>query len=332
MKKSILLMLCGGFSSSLSVSYAASNAQGQAAAYQKIGIDARILGMGGAGVAVTGDTNSTYWNPAGLSRLKRPEAAAMHTSLTLDRNYNYFSYSVPKKGGLTFGFAYHRFSVDGIPETRIYDGTRGMLAIDVDGNGRFDDPVLTQDGANPAANPNRATDSVKVFSYFEDAETSYSLSAAKDLNKKLSLGATLKFLEQTLFTEKANGTGLDLGLQYRHSSRVTFGLAFKDLFESLKWSTGRKDDVPVTTTIGGAFKLKSGALVSVDAVKREHEKFGMRFGAEKWFMNKYGLRVGNKEGEFTVGASAIVKEWTFDYAYNDEDLGSVQRISLKRSF
>lgn len=332
MRKSVLLVLCSGLASTWNTAYAASNAQGQAAAYQKIGIDARILGMGGAGVALTGDTNSTYWNPAGLTQLKRPEAAAMHTSLTLDRNYNYFSYSVPKKNGITFGFAYHRFSVDGIPETRVYDGTRGMAAIDVDGNGRFDDPVLTQDAGNPAGNPNRTTDSVKVFSYFEDAESSYSLSAAKQINTKLSVGASLKFLEQSLFTEKADGTGLDLGLQYKHSSRMTFGVSFKDLFESLKWSTGRRDDVPVTTTIGGAFKLKSGTLLSVDAVKREHEKFGMRFGAEKWFMSKYGLRVGNKEGEFTVGASAIVNEWTFDYAYNDEDLGSIQRISLKRSF
>ena len=45
-----------------------------------------------------------------------------------------------------------------------------------------------------------------------------------------------------------------------------------------------------------------------------------------------GVRVGNNEGEFTLGASAKFDEWTFDFAYNDDDLGSIQRISMKRRF
>lgn len=309
-------------------------AQGQAAAYLNLGVDARILGMGGAGVATSSDANAAYWNPAGLSRVEKKELAAMHTSLSLDRNYNFFSVALPsKKKNQTYGFSLHRFSVSGIPETRIYESD------DVDGNGRFDDPVLVGDQqlaggdydfANP--NPSRLTAPVRIFSYFEDSESRYSLSAAKSLNDKLRAGISVNFLEQKLFTEKADGIGLDFGLQYDYTDRVRFGFALKDVFESLDWTTGHKDDVPVTAVLGGAISLNNNILIAADVQKKERERFAVRFGAEKWFMRNYGLRFGLNDGEFTVGASAKMDDWSFDYAYNDNDLGSVQRISAIRKF
>jgi hypothetical protein len=310
------------------------NAQGQAAAYLNLGVDARILGMGGAGTAVSSDANAAYWNPAGLSRIQQKEFAAMHTSLSLDRNYNFFSLALPgKKEGLVYGFSVHRFSVSGIPETKVYE------LDDVDRNGRFDDPVLVGDNqlvggryddANP--NPNRATAPVRIFSYFEDSESRYSLSAAKKLSNKLRAGLSVNFLEQKLFTEKADGMGMDFGLQYDYTDRVRFGFALKDAFESLSWSTGHRDEIPLTAVLGGSVRLKSDILLAADVQKKERENFAVRFGAEKWFMKNYGLRLGMNDGEFTVGASAKMNEWSFDYAYNDNDLGSVQRISAIRKF
>jgi hypothetical protein len=330
--KALFTGLIAGILVSASGLEAASNAQGQAAAYLKFGVDARILGMGGVGSATSKDVNSTYWNPAGLSHLKHREIGAMHTSLSLDRDYNYIGYAAPLKNSKwTLGFGYHRFSISGIPETK-------MWGFDADGNGKIDDPVLVGDvQTGPAAvvnanDPGRLNAPVKIFSYFEDSENYLSLSAGRKLNKKLHFGATLKYLTQELYTEDADGMGIDLGLQYQYSDRVMFGFTATDLFESLKWSTGRKDDIPTTLTLGGSVKLKSGILVGADVKKKESEDMAFRFGAEKWFMNDYALRVGNNEGEFTVGASAKMNEWTFDYAYNDNDLGSVQRISAKRKF
>ncbi len=306
----------------------AATAQGQAAAYLKLGIDSRILGMGGAGTAVSRDVNSGYWNPAGLASLDQKEAAGMHTSLSLDRNYNYFAYASPwttrDSRKWTFGLAYHRFSVDGIPETRVWNGTN--------------DPILTGECATgtciKGSSPSPATDSVKIFSFFEDSETALFLSAATRLSDKLTLGGSFKFLNQSLFDQKADGTGFDLGLQYQYNGRTRFGLTVRDFAESLEWTTdsGRKDDIPVTVTAGAALELKSEILLAVDVLKREHERIAFRFGAERWFFDRYGLRVGNNEGEFTVGASAKLDDWNFDFSYNDQDLGSVQRISLKRKF
>ena len=313
-----------------STGFAAGNSAGQAAAYLKLGVDARILGMGGAGSTVSRDVNATYWNPAGLANVKGRELAAMHTSLSLDRNYNSFSYATPVgERGWVLGAAYHRFSVDGIPETRIHN-------YDVDQNGREDDPILVGDTLDVNGRvvdyPGRAVAPVQIFSYFEDAESFISFSAAKQICDKLFFGGTTRFLRQELFNADADGYGIDLGLHYDFSEKAQFGVSMRNMFSSMDWSTGRRDEVPMTTTIGGAVRLKSGIQLLADVVKRESEKADVRLGAEKWFKDKYGLRLGNNEGDFTVGASAKLNEWSFDYAYNDQDLGSVQRISLKRSF
>lgn len=99
-----LIVRTGMFGFGLVSLSAARTAQGQAAAYLKFGIDARILGLGGAGTAVSNDVNATYWNPAGLADVVQREAAAMHTSLSLDRNYNYLGYATPiKKKGWVLG-------------------------------------------------------------------------------------------------------------------------------------------------------------------------------------------------------------------------------------
>lgn len=47
------------------------------------GTDARPMGMGGAGLAISDDASGIYWNPAGLAQMRRIEVAA---TLTHDRS------------------------------------------------------------------------------------------------------------------------------------------------------------------------------------------------------------------------------------------------------
>lgn len=49
------------------------------AAFLDIGLDARVMGMGGAGSAGTGRVADLVWNPAGLAILRRSEITAMQT-------------------------------------------------------------------------------------------------------------------------------------------------------------------------------------------------------------------------------------------------------------
>jgi len=47
-------------------------------AFPDIGLGARPMGMGGAFVALADDANGLFWNPAGLSQIKRAEFSSMY--------------------------------------------------------------------------------------------------------------------------------------------------------------------------------------------------------------------------------------------------------------
>ena len=50
-----------------------------AAEFLSHGVGARALGMGGAFVAVADDATATYWNPAGLTKVKKHSFSAMYS-------------------------------------------------------------------------------------------------------------------------------------------------------------------------------------------------------------------------------------------------------------
>jgi hypothetical protein len=237
----------------------------------------------------------------------------MHANLSLDRNLNYLAYGMPVDGRSAWGFSYTRFSIGAIPETR------------VDGSGN---PIET-DGDNVVGNA-----PVRVFSLFGDTEENVSFGYSRELSQGLRVGASMRYLRQELFDSTANGVGLDLGLMYEYSNRLAFGLAVRDLAETLAWSggAGERDSVDATTSVGVAFRPTQGLNLNLDLVKTGSADGVFRLGAEKWFQQKYGLRMGADDGDLTAGASMRMKDWQFDYAYAAADLGDVQRLSLLKKF
>lgn len=81
------------------------------AAFDRISIGARPIGMGGAFTAVSDDGNAVYWNPAGLGKIKTRQLNAMHQDLFgLGLiNYDFIGYIKPKMGKGTLGFSWIRF-------------------------------------------------------------------------------------------------------------------------------------------------------------------------------------------------------------------------------
>ncbi|MFH1369450.1 MAG: hypothetical protein ABII64_10040 [Elusimicrobiota bacterium] len=79
-------------------------------AFDRIGVGSRPKGMGDAYTAVADDIYSIYWNPAGLSKVKRKAMALMYKDLyglgLVD--YGFFSYVQPGFGQGTVAFGWTR--------------------------------------------------------------------------------------------------------------------------------------------------------------------------------------------------------------------------------
>lgn len=320
MKKTLKLLFAAVLSISAAAAAFAADSAGQAGAYLKMGVGARALGMGSAFSAVSDDSTGAFWNPAGLARLKASEASFMHANLTLDRDYNFFNYAhvLDKEKGAEKGVAavsHISFGVDGIPETRESTNSPGNPATQADGT-------------------YKAGENVYIFSYFEDVERATFGTYAKKLSKKLYGGLNLKYLQHELFNSDADAWGLDFGLMYEQNEKTTLGLSVRDIGESLKWNTntGTKDDVPVTTTIGVAYKPKADLLIAADVRKVEGMSAVLSAGAEWWLQDYAALRLGSNDGDMTMGASFKLDTWRFDYSFSDETLGDAHRISASKTF
>lgn len=314
-------------------SIAFADSAGGAGAFLKMGVGARALGMGSAFTAVADDSTASFWNPAGLALLEKNEGSFMHATLTLDRKYNFFNYAhiLKNKNGKKRGvvaLSYIRFGVDGIPETRLAITPGTGVGKDVDGNGQLDDPATQADGDGFAGQ------NVYIFSYFDDTETSTFGTYARRLAEKFYGGVNLKYLKQSLFTNSADTYGLDLGFLYEASPKATVGLSIRDIWEELKWDTasGHKDRVPVTTTVGVAYRPKDRVTLAVDVNKVEDLDAKFRLGTEVWLNDYAALRLGSQAGDLTLGASFKVETWRFDYSYVDETLGVAHRISALKQF
>lgn len=76
----------------------------ESAAFLKVGVGARPLGMGGAYTAIADDVNALSWNPAGLATLKSREAGFMHSELGAQTRYDFLGFAQPLHVG-TVGLA-----------------------------------------------------------------------------------------------------------------------------------------------------------------------------------------------------------------------------------
>src|SRR3990167_5077129 len=92
------------------------------AAYEDVGVGARVSGLGHAYTAVADDAYSVYYNPAGLGTLDRPELGTTYSKLLTglsdgsNPSNSFIAYAHPIEGGRrgTFGAGWNYFTVGGL--------------------------------------------------------------------------------------------------------------------------------------------------------------------------------------------------------------------------
>lgn len=293
---------------SLAASPQASTAQGgYPAAYMELMEGARPVGMGSAFVALADDVNAIFFNPAGLSAIPHKEATFTTLGdMGFDRRANLVAVTVPNHPGESaWGLSYSRFSVTGIPETRV--DAFGHPIVDAAGN-------------------------VVVFNLFDNIEENGVVSYSWKQTDQLRVGVNARVVHFSQLDVKASGQGLDLGALYQPTDDVRIGFAFRDIFERYVFSTGAREDIPFKLSLGVAVRGWKDIVYATEIQKIEDQHWVFHLGAEKWFLKHYAVRLGISDGNFTAGLSAKYRQLQFDYSFRQEDLKDENRLSLTCRF
>ena len=187
---------------------AASAAHGAdfAAAFLRAGLGARGLGLGSF-VAAADDASSSYWNPAGLARLRGKALETSIQSLSLGRRQGSGAVALNVRGDMGFGFAWSHAAVGGI---------KGRTA------------------------------SGQYTGLIEDRANAFIFGIGRSLGPRLAVGLAVKVLRQSIdvpSTPKAtaNGSGFDLGVQFRVAEHTWLGANVANLGADLAWKVRHAD-------------------------------------------------------------------------------------------
>jgi long-subunit fatty acid transport protein len=273
---------------------------GYAAAFSRMGLSARALGMGGAFVAVADDGFASSFNPAGLVQLKRPTFSASYRFMSLDRKLSYVSYQQPIKGGAAVGLYWINAGVSNV-EARDYEG--------------------------------------KVTGELTNHENLVNFNFAKRIIQQFSVGLNIRYSQSNLANLDANTVGFDLGVLFTPYEKIRIGLAADNIGMKYSWNSGKywqefdqvgtdtKDDFPLNFKLGGSYLLlKDRLLLSAQGDKNSKQSARMHFGAEFWGVKYLAGRLGYNDGSFTfgLGINYKVKSIIFgvDYAYISNQVGT----------
>ena len=148
-----------------------------AAPFLNIGVGPRAIAMGGAFIGTSDDVTSLYWNPAGASRSDKNDALFAYTNWFADINYSWTCAMVKLGDAGTIGLSLTYLDYGDIEITTLSEQ---------DGTGQF----------------------------FSAYDMDIGLTYAYNLTDRFSLGATVKYIQQTIWTTSASAFAADLGVLF----------------------------------------------------------------------------------------------------------------------
>jgi len=275
------------------------------ALFLDIPVDARGAAMGEASVAITEDVSALWWNPAGLGCVKTPQLLFMHNEYIQDLRQEYGAVAIPIKGKIpgVVGFSINYLDYGKLDRITITSGNAGTTT------GNFD------------MNAWAAT-----------------LAYSNRYNKDLSLGVSVKYIQDKLDTIKGTAWAVDGGLKYWVRSNLALGYSFSNLGSKIKYEN-ESSDLPLTHRIGlGWHALNNKFTAVLDAVYTNRMGWSYNAGGEYWIIPKFAVRGGYLTGrdtkdKYTVGAGFVHKNISLDYSYSPfSDFGSSHKASINISF
>lgn len=145
-----------------------------AAAFLEIPVGARALGMGNAYVASALDVSGIYWNPAGIARISSGQILVQHSNWLAGTTFDYAAVAIPLGDLGTVGTSVTAFN-SGDMQVR---------------NENFPDGTGI---------------------YFNASDVAISVSYARPLTDRFSIGFNAKYIQQSIWHESAAGFAIDIG-------------------------------------------------------------------------------------------------------------------------
>lgn len=287
----------------------AADAGSSAAAFLKIGVGARAVGMGEAQAAAAEGPEALYWNPAGLAVDSRRAVSFTHSEWLEDVRYEYLGLSYPLFNLGTIGFSAGRV------------GMGKLTGRDEQGNytGEFG-----------------ASDMVLSLGY------------ARRLFNFLAVGAAAEYISSKIEDESASAFAGSVGaVGELPLPGLAVGVSASNIGGEMKF-IDKGDPLPLVLRGGVAYLLPFGGetnelMVAVDGVKfNDRDDVMVNTGVEYWFMKTIAARAGykgNYDEDGLTGGLGFKYSPTAnlgllaDYAYADMGLfGATHRITVGMQF
>jgi hypothetical protein len=254
---------------------------GRAGNFLRLGASARAIGMGNGQTANWDNAFTAYYNPGGLGFHSTRSVSAANQFLSLDRRLS------------SIAFAANLPPAAGIGIVWIHAGVVGI-------DGR------TTSGEHTAT--------------YSSAEDAIFFSFARQFKNRISIGLTLKILQNQLPTGdkrvQGGGIGYDAGIIYKVSDNLSAGLILQNINSAYQWSSDAfsdrkrvyKDQFPLETKFGLSYtaeRFLAAADLGIEIIDSEILTTSFQGGMEYYYGELTVLRIGLQNDTFTFGAGII---------------------------
>jgi hypothetical protein len=289
-------------------SWAANSKVGTTAySFLKIDVGARSTAMGGAFVGLADDETALFFNPAGLTQIGSKRFITTYNNYITDIQSGFLGYVHPYSRNTRLGASICYFNFGSFEKT---------------------DALGTNLGT------------------FGASDFAFSLSLAKQVNQRFSLGASGKFIYEKIDTYSSDALALDLGLLYTAGDgRTQIGAVGQNLGVELSGHTrSHKDPLPAAVKAGISHHMRELPLIiAADVAKPFDNDVFFNLGGELTALEPLYLRLGwssfgenyktdsdkDTQAGFAAGFGITWNAYRFDYAYSSyADLGGVHKISV----
>jgi len=280
-----------------------------AATFLTIDVGARSKAMGGAFVGMADDMSAMYWNPAGIAKMKTNGLLLSHTRWIADVNFDYAGLGIPLGNFGTLGAF---FTAVTMPEMKV------RTVAQPEGTGEL----------------------------FGASDIALGLTYARFITDRFTIGASFKYIRESIFNSAASTIAADFGTQFRTGfNNMILAFSISNFGGDMRLSgidtrvevdispnefgnndrifanlATEKFQLPLVFRVGVAMDVinrgNNRATVALDAVVPNNNQQFLNVGGEYWLHNFIALRagyrsLGMKDSQEGVTFGAGIKQKLF---------------------